>query len=53
MAALGGYGIQTAPALGRAAASLLLRTAIAEDLLACNVDLKKFAPNRLNAPAAA
>lgn len=48
MAALGGYGIQTAPALGRAAASLVLRKAIAEDLLAYGVDMNKLAPKRLN-----
>lgn len=48
MAALGGYGIQTAPALGRVAASLLMRRAIADDLLACGVDAEKLAPNRLN-----
>lgn len=48
MAALGGYGIQTAPALGRVAASLVLRKAIADDLLACGVDVKKLAPDRLN-----
>lgn len=48
MAALGGYGIQTAPALGRAAASLVLRNPIADDLLACGVDVEKLAPERLH-----
>lgn len=48
MAALGGYGIQTAPALGRTAASLLLRKALADDLLACGIDVEKFAPDRFN-----
>jgi D-arginine dehydrogenase len=53
MAALGGYGIQTSPALGRAAASLVLRKPVAEDLLACGVDVKKLAPERLHCLAGA
>jgi D-arginine dehydrogenase len=48
MAALGGYGIQTAPALGRTAASLLRRTAIDDDLLASGIDVVTLAPGRLN-----
>lgn len=48
MAALGGYGVQTAPALGRVAASLVLRKPLAEDLLACGVDTRELAPGRLN-----
>lgn len=48
MAALGGYGVQTAPALGRVAASLLMRKALADDLLACGIDVEKLAPGRLD-----
>jgi D-arginine dehydrogenase len=48
MAALGGFGIQTAPALGRVASSLLMRRELAEDLLACGIDVQKLAPERLN-----
>lgn len=48
VAALGGYGIQTAPALGRVAASLLMRKPLAEDLLACGIDVERLAPDRLN-----
>lgn len=48
MAALGGYGIQTAPALGRVAASLLMRKALANDLQACGIDIEKLAPERLD-----
>ena len=48
MAALGGYGIQTAPALGRVAASVLMRKTIDEDLLACGVEVGKLSPDRIN-----
>jgi D-arginine dehydrogenase len=48
VAALGGYGIQTAPALARVAASLLMRKAIADDLTSCGVIAEKLAPERLN-----
>jgi D-arginine dehydrogenase len=48
MAALGGYGIQTAPALGRVAAAVLMQKSIDEDLLACGVEVAKLSPNRLN-----
>jgi D-arginine dehydrogenase len=47
MAALGGYGIQTAPALGRTAASLIMRRAIDDDLLASGIDVETLAPGRL------
>lgn len=48
MAALGGYGIQTAPALGRTAASLIRRRALDEDLLASGIEIAQLAPSRLN-----
>lgn len=48
MAALGGYGIQTAPALGRVAASLLMRRTLTDDLLECGIDTEKLAPERLS-----
>ena len=47
VAALGGYGVQTSPAVGNVAASLVLREAIDEKVLACGVAAKSFAPDRL------
>ena len=47
LAALGGYGIQTAPALSRLAASLVLRKPIDEHLLAFGVDGRELAPGRI------
>jgi D-arginine dehydrogenase len=47
MAGLGGYGIQTAPALSRVAAALTLGLPIDEDLLAHGVLPAALAPDRL------
>jgi D-arginine dehydrogenase len=47
IAALGGYGVQTSPAVGSVAASLILREAIDEKVLACGVEERSFAPDRL------
>jgi len=47
LAALGGYGIQTAPALSRVAASLVLRRPIDEDILEQGFHEKDVAPGRL------
>jgi len=47
LAALGGYGIQTAPALSRLAASLVLKRPLDEHLLAFGLDAGKLAPERL------
>ena len=47
LAALGGYGIQTAPAAGRLAASLVLQSTIDDDLLANGVDPAALSPRRL------
>lgn len=47
IAALGGYGVQTAPAVGSIAASLVLREAIDEKVLACGVEARNLAPERL------
>ena len=47
VAALGGYGVQTAPAVGSVAASLVLREAIDERVLAFGVETRSFAPDRL------
>jgi len=47
LAALGGYGIQTAPALSQIAASLALGRQIDERLLAFNIDLTQMSPARL------
>jgi D-arginine dehydrogenase len=46
-AALGGYGIQTAPALSRAAAALLMRTPFGEDLLSFGITEAALSPSRL------
>jgi D-arginine dehydrogenase len=47
LAALGGYGIQTAPAASRLAASLVLRSGIDDDLLAHGVNASTLSPSRL------
>ncbi len=47
LAALGGYGIQTAPALSRLAAALILGRPIDEHVLSFGLDPKKLAPGRL------
>ncbi|MEO8779859.1 MAG: FAD-binding oxidoreductase [Rhodanobacter sp.] len=47
LAALGGYGIQTAPAMGRLAAALFLRNALPDDLLALELDPFTISPERL------
>jgi D-arginine dehydrogenase len=46
-AALGGYGIQTAPALSRAAAALALGRSIDEDLLEFGITETALSPSRL------
>jgi len=45
-AALGGYGIQTAPALSQLAASLLTQTPIAPDLEGFDINLEALSPRR-------
>jgi D-arginine dehydrogenase len=47
LAALGGYGIQTAPALSRIAASLALGVALDDDLLAHDIEPAALSPDRL------
>jgi D-arginine dehydrogenase len=49
LAALGGYGIQTAPALSRLAAALALKKPPAEQLLAFGLHISQLAPERLAA----
>jgi D-arginine dehydrogenase len=51
-AALGGYGIQTAPALSRAAAALLMRKPMPDDLLSFGVTEAALSPLRLAQSAA-
>lgn len=46
-AALGGYGIQTAPALSRLAAALVLRRPLDEHLLSFGLDPRTLAPERI------
>jgi D-arginine dehydrogenase len=46
-AALGGYGIQTAPALSRAAAALVMGKSIDEDVLSFGVTEAALSPSRL------
>lgn len=52
-AALGGYGIQTAPALSRLAAALAQGAAVDGDILAFGVDVAALSPGRLTQPAPA
>ena len=52
LAALGGYGIQTAPALSRLAASMALAMPLDEGLLSYGIDLALLLPDRLSQPAA-
>jgi D-arginine dehydrogenase len=47
LAGQGGYGIQTAPALSRLAAALVLADTVPEDILAKGVSLAGLAPGRL------
>lgn len=47
LAALGGYGIQTAPALSRIGASLALRRPIDASLLGFDIELAQMSPARL------
>lgn len=47
LAALGGYGIQIAPALSRLAASLALHSTVDPDLLAHGIDVTALSPHRL------
>lgn len=48
IAALGGYGIQTAPAVGRLAAALIQQQPAPEDLMALGLDLGSISPRRFN-----
>lgn len=48
LAALGGYGIQTAPAMGRVAAALIQRRRLGDDVLAAGVDVASLAPARMS-----
>ena len=49
LAGQGGYGIQTAPALARTAAALVLGEAPAADLLAAGVEPAALSPARVRA----
>ncbi|MGH8233574.1 MAG: FAD-dependent oxidoreductase, partial [Rhodanobacteraceae bacterium] len=49
LAALGGYGIQSAPAMGRVASALILKVQPPEDVLATGFDAASLAPARLSA----
>jgi D-arginine dehydrogenase len=53
LAALGGYGIQTAPALSRLAASLVLGTQVESDSLPDDVEVAALSPTRLISDALA
>jgi D-arginine dehydrogenase len=53
MAGLGGFGIQTAPASGRLAASLILHGRAPAALIDQGVEPADYAPGRLRAPLAA
>jgi D-arginine dehydrogenase len=47
LAGQGGYGIQTAPALARLAASQVLRKPMPSDIAAEGIDLSEIDPSRL------
>lgn len=47
LAAQGGYGIQSSPALSRYAATLILGNSLPNDLLICGLDANSLAVNRL------
>lgn len=49
----GGYGIQTSPALGRAAAALALGRPLPDDLIALGVEARQLAPERFGRGARA
>jgi D-arginine dehydrogenase len=49
LAGQGGYGIQTAPALARTAAALVLGEPVPADLAAAGVDVQALSPARLRA----
>ncbi|MGH8146758.1 MAG: NAD(P)/FAD-dependent oxidoreductase [Rhodanobacteraceae bacterium] len=49
LAALGGYGIQTSPSMGRLAAALVLERQPPADVLATGLDPASLAPERLSA----
>ncbi len=51
LAGQGGYGIQSAPALARVAASLVLNRPIPQDILDQGLDERDLAPSRLEAAA--
>jgi D-arginine dehydrogenase len=51
LAALGGYGIQTAPAISRLAAALILKRPVDEHLLSFGLDPAALSPSRM-APSA-
>lgn len=48
LAGLGGYGVQTAPALSEIAAKLALREPIAQRFEAAGIDLEAMSPKRFN-----
>ena len=50
LAGQGGYGIQTAPAMGRLAGSLLLNRGVPDDLRTLGVTLEALSPDRLRTP---
>lgn len=49
LAGQGGYGIQTAPAMGRVAAGLILSGLVPDDVRAFGVDAEALSPGRLSA----
>jgi D-arginine dehydrogenase len=49
LAGQGGYGIQTAPALSRAAAALIMEVPLPEDLQSLNAELAALSPRRFAA----
>ncbi|MGH8114767.1 MAG: NAD(P)/FAD-dependent oxidoreductase [Rhodanobacteraceae bacterium] len=48
LAALGGYGVQTSPAVGQLAASLIRRDPVPPSLVGCGLDVQTLSPTRLD-----
>ena len=48
LAAQGGYGVQTAPAMAKLAASLILDAGVPEDLSRAGIEMRPLSPRRFH-----